>query len=129
MIESIERLYPTTMDHETIGKRIQMAREEAGISQYELASRSGFSQSAVSHYELGRRGLRLENLRRIAEALNKPLACFLEEPVPSFEAGPRGDTAEETASEMRDLISQLSPEENEFVLEYLRWMVGRRSKQ
>ena len=61
-----------------IGMRIQQAREELGITQQELAARLGFTQAALSNYELGKRRLYLTNLERIASALGKPLSYFTE---------------------------------------------------
>lgn len=61
-----------------IGKRIQQAREELGITQQELAARLGCTQAALSNYELGKRRLYLANLERIAGALGKPLSYFTE---------------------------------------------------
>ena len=61
-----------------IGMRIQQAREELGITQQELAARLGFTQAALSNYELGKRRLYLTNLERIASALGNPLSYFTE---------------------------------------------------
>jgi len=64
-----------------IGKRIQQAREESGLTQVELAVRLGCTQSALSNYELGKRRLHLNLLNEIAQVLNKPLDYFMESPV------------------------------------------------
>jgi len=61
-----------------IGKRIQQAREESGLTQVELAVRLGCTQSALSNYELGKRRLHLNLLNEIARVLNKPLDYFME---------------------------------------------------
>ena len=61
-----------------IGKRIQQAREESGLTQVELAVRLGCTQSALSNYELGKRRLHLNLLNEIAQVLNKPLDYFIE---------------------------------------------------
>lgn len=60
-----------------IGKRIQEARTEIGISQQVLADRISSSQTAVSHYEAGRRAVPLEILIEIARELRKPLSYFV----------------------------------------------------
>jgi len=41
--------------YEQIGKKIQTAREEAGMSQEELARKIGCTQASLSNYELGKR--------------------------------------------------------------------------
>ena len=114
------------MVNNDVGKRIQQAREEAGLSQEELASRLGVTQSALSNYELGKRRLHLANLQGIARNLNKPLKCFLEFDESPGELEPLGE--EETdnmTSEIMQLVSDLPAEEKLFILEYIRWRKER----
>jgi len=66
------------MTYREIGRKIQKAREEAGLSQEELAARLGCTQAALSNYELGKRRLYLSQLERISEVLGKPITYFLE---------------------------------------------------
>lgn len=54
---------------EDFGGRLRAARERKGLSQSDLASRSGLQPSAVSHFETGRRSPSFENLRALADAL------------------------------------------------------------
>lgn len=61
-----------------IGKKIQQAREERGLTQKELARRLGCTQAALSNYELGKRKLGLDLLNEIAEMLSKPLDYFMQ---------------------------------------------------
>lgn len=61
-----------------IGKKIQEARTEVGISQQVLADRISSSQAAVSHYESGARSVPLGVLIEIARELRRPLSYFLE---------------------------------------------------
>jgi len=60
-----------------VGKRIQEARIEVGISQQVLADRVTSSQAAISHYESGRRAVPIEILIEIGRQLRKPLSYFL----------------------------------------------------
>jgi transcriptional regulator with XRE-family HTH domain len=62
----------------SIGARIQQARKALGITQQELAARLGYTQAALSNYELCKRRLYLANLEQIASALGKPLSYFTE---------------------------------------------------
>ncbi|MCL6446679.1 MAG: helix-turn-helix domain-containing protein [Armatimonadetes bacterium] len=67
------------MGYKEIGRKIQKAREEAGLNQEELAARIGLSQATLSNYELGKRRLYLAQLEAISRELGKPLQYFLEE--------------------------------------------------
>lgn len=60
-----------------VGRKIQEARTAVGISQQVLADRVSSSQTAISHYEAGRRAVPLEILIEIARELRKPLSYFL----------------------------------------------------
>lgn len=53
-----------------VAERIKERRLALGWTQRELADKSGFHVSAISHYETGQRKPCLRNARRIAEALN-----------------------------------------------------------
>lgn len=45
-------------------------RERNGLSQSDLADKTGFQPSAISHFETGKREPSFENLKRLANALN-----------------------------------------------------------
>lgn len=66
------------MGFKEIGRKLQLAREEAGLSQEQLASLMGCAQSTLSNYEKGKRRIYLTQLENIAEILNKPIEYFLE---------------------------------------------------
>lgn len=62
----------------TMGARIRAAREEAGMSQSELAEVLGFqSATAVSLIESGERGVSAALLPRVAEVLHRDIGYFL----------------------------------------------------
>jgi len=50
--------------------RLRTAREYRGLSQSELAVRSGLQPSAISHFETGARKPSFDNLRLLADALD-----------------------------------------------------------
>lgn len=54
----------------TIGDRIREHRKKAGLTQKKLGELSGTSETTVKQYELGKRQPRLEQLQKIATALN-----------------------------------------------------------
>jgi transcriptional regulator with XRE-family HTH domain len=112
------------MIYKDIGKKIQKAREELGLSQDELASRLGYTQAALSNYELGKRRLYLANIEQIARELNKPLSYFLEEPAVATHAE-QEVPPDETISGVIQLLSELPPEERKYLLEYIKWRRDR----
>jgi transcriptional regulator with XRE-family HTH domain len=113
------------MLYEEIGRRIFMAREEAGLSQEELASLLGLTQAALSNYELGKRRIHLVGLEGVARALNKPLGYFIDEPEPEPDAREE-KRLDEAISEMISLWYEMPESEREYLLEYFRW---RRDRQ
>lgn len=63
---------------QSIGIQIKTAREEAGMSQMELAKVLGFeSATAISLVEAGERKITADNLEKIAEALHRDIYFFL----------------------------------------------------
>lgn len=66
------------LSREDLGRRIERAREEAGLSQTELAQVVDLSQSAVSRIESGSRGVDSLELAGIARALGVAVLDLLE---------------------------------------------------
>ena len=52
------------------GKKVKQFRLELGISQEELAFRSGLHRTYISDLERGNRNVSLETIQKIANALN-----------------------------------------------------------
>jgi predicted nucleotidyltransferase/DNA-binding XRE family transcriptional regulator len=67
---------------------LRMARERAGLSQSELARRSGVAQSVVSAYEAGKRQPALPTLSKLIAATGHTLAINLERSDPSVRGLP-----------------------------------------
>ena len=112
------------MIYKDIGKKIQRAREELGLSQEALASRLGYTQAALSNYELGKRRLYLANIEQIARELNRPLSYFLEDSAVRAHAK-KEEPQDETISEIIRLLSELPTEERKYLLEYIQWRRDR----
>ena len=70
------------INYKKLGKRIQSARKEAGLSQEQLAEAIGKSPSAISTIETGKRGASLETLIRIANALQVSADYLLADQLP-----------------------------------------------
>lgn len=54
---------------EVFPRHLREAREKRGLSQGDLARRTGLKASAISHFETGTRKPSFDNLRRLADAL------------------------------------------------------------
>ena len=59
----------TTRPSDEFPVRLRKARDLRGLSQAELAQRSGLPASSISHFEAGSRKPSFDNLRRLASAL------------------------------------------------------------
>lgn len=62
----------------TVGERIAAFRRAAGLSQADLAERTGVSRSAVAQWETDRAGQLRDNLGRIATALDTSVEVLLQ---------------------------------------------------
>jgi transcriptional regulator with XRE-family HTH domain len=59
------------------GDRVRVLRKERGLSQEQLALESGLDRSYVGGVERGERNISLENIKRLAKALDISLAVLL----------------------------------------------------
>ena len=71
--ESYERGYQALK----LGAMLQLAREDAGMTQEEVAQRLGTKKSAISRIENHAGDLRLSTLQRYAEAVGRELVLEL----------------------------------------------------
>lgn len=62
-----------------VGEQIRDAREEAGLSQRDLAAKMGTSQAAIARLESGGVGATLTTLHRVAAALGRRIIVELSE--------------------------------------------------
>lgn len=108
------------MTYREIGRKIQKAREEAGLSQEELAARLGCTQAALSNYELGKRRLYLSQLERISQVLGKPITYFLEAGEPDTQA-PAHLLQDPLLLAILRGAAELSPEERRCVLAFIEF--------
>ena len=56
----------------TVGEKIQVVRKEKGLSQKDLAEKTGLSIATIQGYEHGKYNPKVENVRKIALALRVP---------------------------------------------------------
>lgn len=119
------------MGFKEIGRKLQMAREEAGLSQEQLATMLGCAQSTLSNYEKGKRRLYLTQLENIAEILDKPIEYFMESNTHSETAAVQSiSTALDDEPELLQIINTLytlPKERRRSVMDYIIWQKTRSS--
>jgi transcriptional regulator with XRE-family HTH domain len=67
-----------TREYETVLRLLREARDQAGLTQIDLAERIGETQSFVSKVERGDRRLDIVELRQFCRAIGLSLAAFVE---------------------------------------------------
>lgn len=111
------------MGYKEIGRKLQKAREEAGLSQEELARKLGCTQSSLSNYELGKRRIYSAELQRIGEILGKPVTYFLEniEEDQLLYDDLNAILKEPYLKEILYLARDIKPAQRKSVLDFIRW--------
>lgn len=69
------------------GSRLRRFREEAGISQEELALRAGLHRTYVGSVERGERNISLVNIHALADALRVPVTALFPPERPARRTG------------------------------------------
>lgn len=87
------------MDEKELGGRIRRARERVDRSQSSLGDALGLDRSAISLVEQGQRNVRVTELLKIADLLERPLSYFVAPDVPAVVSRRQAlpDTHESTA--------------------------------
>lgn len=94
------------MQNPTLGNLVRHLREQADLSQEELAARAQVSRATVQNIERDRREPRRAVLRRIAEALGTDVASLNQSLTPAETAPPM--TEEEIAERRAYLLAALA---------------------
>lgn len=69
----------TTKGSDNMGNRLKELRESRGLSQAQLAERTGLSRDNIASWELGRRELvNIYTIIKLADALNYSVMDFIE---------------------------------------------------
>lgn len=66
-------------DERNVGQRIRELRKTRRLQQKKLAQMVGISHGALTNFEKGRRRISLDWLQKISEALDTPMAYFLDD--------------------------------------------------
>ena len=67
-------------DELMVGQKIRELRKTRRLQQKKLAQMIGVTPGALTNFENGRRRISLDWLQKISEALDTPIAYFLEDP-------------------------------------------------
>jgi transcriptional regulator with XRE-family HTH domain len=103
----LRQLLRIAMGAEELGRLIRQAREDADLTQPQLAEKIGLSHpQSISKYERGLTEVPAKRLRRIAEITGKPVSFFLGVD-PTTREGQDG-SAISTAAAMADLDARLA---------------------
>lgn len=108
------------MDFIAVGKRIKLARERRGMTQEELAERIDISASHMSVVERGKKGLRLETLVNVANALDVSPNELLQDVAVHAQAG--------TANELATQIMKLPADRRTVALNVLKALLNPEEK-
>jgi len=97
----------------TIGERIRIYRDRAGLTQMKLAEKAGVHPTYVGQLERGEKNATLETIEKLARALNLPFETL-------FEAIIFGDSDNPIAREMYEIVSARSEKEQRALLDLVR---------
>jgi transcriptional regulator with XRE-family HTH domain len=81
---------PPRVPRTALGKKIYQAREQAGLSQEQLAQRIGVTQRVIAYWEREAVSLRAEQIDALANALNLTTDALLGRKQPTPKTGPAG---------------------------------------
>jgi transcriptional regulator with XRE-family HTH domain len=91
---------------------LRKVREFKKLSQTELAEKTGFQPSAISHFEKGRRSPSFDNLKRLADALSVSIDYLLGREDTSKSFGPVAEKLfrdfENMSSEDQDTLTKFA---------------------
>ncbi|MCW5876303.1 MAG: helix-turn-helix transcriptional regulator [Anaerolineales bacterium] len=93
--------------HRSIGAQLRQARSDRGLSQKDLAERTGISASRIRRYENGETPVPLPELEQLAGVLQTPIEAFTDK------AGPIGEWR--AAQNARQALEEMPAELQEFV--------------
>lgn len=97
------------LNYQNIGRRIKLYRKRRGLTQNELAERIGKSTVYISYLEGGVKGLSLETLLDIVNALNLTADALL--------VGNLHNNRQQASEEFKELLSDCSFRERRIILD------------
>jgi transcriptional regulator with XRE-family HTH domain len=111
------------ISEEQLGAAVRELRKAAGLSQRELAEKSGIAKQAITNIERGATLPTLRTLERLAVALHLPPSEVLRRAEGQTRAGDAMD------AQQRDLWNSLDPDARKLVLDLLQPLPSGRERQ
>lgn len=105
---------------EDFSVRLRATREAKGLSQADLAAKTGLQPSAISHFETGRRAPAFDNLKVLADALSVTTDYLMGRGEVGASAGP-------TAERMFRDFSTLSAADQERLAEFAKLLAMKKA--
>src|SRR3989339_7942 len=100
-----------------IGKRLKELRKKYGFTQARLAEQAGIETSFIAHIEVGRKGVSIPTLMKIADVLDMPVEVFLR---PEGETKGRYDFKDK---KLFSLIKDSTPRERKIIYKVARYVL------
>jgi transcriptional regulator with XRE-family HTH domain len=107
---------------ESFPELLRKTREGKGLSQSELAHKTGFQPSAISHFESGRRSPSFENLKRLADALSVTIDYLLGREAEPKSAGP-------VAEQLFRNFEQMSSDDQESLAKFAQLLAEKNKER
>jgi transcriptional regulator with XRE-family HTH domain len=113
---------PSKIPRSTFGERLFHAREQAGLSQQQLAQKIGVSQQDIARWERETTWFNIEHLSKLAKILNSSIDELLGLPVKKVILKPTGK-----ARQLFERVSNLPRRQQEKILEVVEGFVALRT--
>ncbi len=117
---------PVTSQQE-IGRRVSTARDDASLTQAELAASIGIDRTSVAKIESGARKVSATELVAIAQTLDRPIDWFVVESPPAIVSRRRSSAGGRTATSLDRRVEQLARDVSYLVGEHILLRVDRPS--
>lgn len=116
---------PSSQDRTAFGRRLRAAREAAGLSQSEIASRLGLKQAAYANWERYPTAIRPDQIEKVAAILKTPVKDLFEKTPRGFmKSGPTG-----RARRAFEALSQLPRHQQAEVLDFVETMLAYKTRR
>jgi transcriptional regulator with XRE-family HTH domain len=108
------------------GARLVRVREDAGLSQLQLAEKMGITQQAVAHWERRGTAVRSDTLAKLASALGVAPADLLDAPTAKVRTSPAAPVGR--ARQIFEAVSRLPRRQQEKIFDIIQPFVREHAK-